>query len=145
MSAAIQPITPSSRLTQFLAACDLPVADIGQSEALQFFAQEVDDQLGGVVGLELYPPFALLRSLAVATPCRGSGLGRALVAFAEQRAAANGIDTLFLLTTNAAPFFTALGYANAARAETPAAIQATAQFSGLCPASSSLMSKCLCR
>lgn len=145
MSTAIQPIAPSSRLTQFLAACDLPVADIGPSETLQFFAQEIDDQLCGVVGLELYPPFALLRSLAVAPHCRGNGLGRELVAFAEQQAAALGIDTLYLLTTTAAPFFTTLGYTNAARSETPTAIQATAQFSGLCPASSSLMSKCLRR
>ena len=143
MSAAIQPITPSSRLTQFLAACDLPVADIGQSDALHFFAQEIDGKLCGVVGLELYPPFALLRSLAVAPHYRGCGLGRALVAFAEQHAVARGIDTLFLLTTTAAPFFAALGYTNAARSEAPAAIRSTAQFSELCPASSSFMAKFL--
>ena len=143
MTTAIHPIAPSGRLTQFLAACDLPVADIGQSETLQFFAQEIDGQLSGVVGLELYPPFALLRSLAVAPHCRGSGLGRTLLAFAEQQAAVRGVDMLFLLTTSAAPFFAAYGYANAQRSEAPAAIQTTAQFSGLCPASSSFMAKFL--
>ena len=39
--------------------------------------------------------------------------------------------------------FTALGYRLAAREEAPAAIQATSQFSGLCPATSAFLSRAL--
>jgi amino-acid N-acetyltransferase len=124
-----------------LTACKLPVSDIDASSSQQFFAHCAGEEVLGVVGLELYPPIALLRSLAVSPSCRGSELGQALVAFAEQQAAAQGITSLYLLTTTAAPFFATLGYADTARAEAPAAIQATAQFAGLCPASSSFMSK----
>src|SRR4051812_45872682 len=115
MNFTIQPIPQSAQLAQFLAACKLPVSDIAPSASLQFFAHSAGGELLGVVGLELYPPFALLRSLAVSPARRGSGLGRALVTFAERQAAAQGIASLYLLTTTAAPFFTALGYTDTAR------------------------------
>ena len=141
MNLTIQAIPQSAQLAQLLDACKLPVSDIAPSPSLQFFAHSEGEELLGVVGLELYPPIALLRSLAVSPACRGRGLGQALVAFAERQAAAQGIASLYLLTTTAAPFFATLGYANSLRADAPAAIQATAQFAGLCPASSSFMSK----
>ncbi len=48
-----------------------------------------------------------------------------------------------LLVPAAADFFAARGYTVVPRAEVPAAIQSTAQFSGLCPASSVFMAKFL--
>ncbi len=141
MDFTIRPIAQSVQLRQLLETCKLPVSDIAPTAAMPFFAHSAGEELLGVVGLELYRPFALLRSLAVAPACRDSGLGRALVAFAERQAAAQGITSLYLLTTTAAPFFATLGYADAVRTDAPAAIQSTAQFAGLCPASSSFMSK----
>ncbi|MNR54976.1 acetyltransferase [compost metagenome] len=84
---------------------------------------------------------ALLRSLAVAPEARGSGLGQALVRFAEREAAARHIGRLYLLTNTAAPFFAKLGYQATARETAPPAIRRSAQFSGLCPASASFLSK----
>src|SRR5689334_529359 len=112
MNFTIQPVQQPAQLAQLLAACNLPVSDIDTSSSQQFFAHCGGEEVLGVVGLELYPPVALLRSLAVAPACRGGGLGQALVVFAEQQAAAQGITSLYLLTTTAAPFFATLGYAD---------------------------------
>jgi amino-acid N-acetyltransferase len=137
----IKPVANSMPLMQFLAACNLPVSDLSCAESLQLFGAFSGSDLIGTVGLELTAPVALLRSLAVAPAHRGQGVGERLVALAERHAAMNGVDALYLLTTTAASFFTKLGYAFAERADAPAAIQATAQFSGLCPASSIFMAK----
>lgn len=132
---SIQDVVP------LLEECGLPVADISPASPVRFFGVRADGKLVAVVGLELFPPAGLLRSLAVAPALRGCGCGRDLVHFAESYAASQGVDTLFLLTTGAERFFLALGYAPASRSAAPAAIRATSQFSSLCPVSSSFMSR----
>lgn len=126
---------------QLLAACALPISDMDSCVALRLFSAYEGAALAGVVGLEMHGRLALLRSLAVAPGRRGTGLGKRLVAYAEKHAAEDGIESLYLLTTTAAPFFEKLGYETASRADAPPAIRATAQFSGLCPDSSSFMVK----
>ncbi len=135
----IRPVAHCAQLEQLLASCDLPVADLTTSQALQLFGAFADAELVGVVGLEMYPSVALLRSLAVAPALRGKGLGDRLVRFAEQRAEAQGVASVYLLTTTAASYFEKRGYAVATRSDAPEAIRATTQFSGMCPASSILM------
>jgi amino-acid N-acetyltransferase len=137
-------IVPESNpqdVVSLLEACALPVADISPGSSVQFFGIRSGGALVAVVGLELYPSVGLLRSLAVSPSFRGKNFARALVGFAESFAASHGIKSLFLLTTTAEPFFLALGYAPAARSSAPAVIQATSQFSSLCPASSAFLSK----
>jgi amino-acid N-acetyltransferase len=74
---------------------------------------------------------------------RGRGCGRRLVAEAEQYAARNGVQSLYLLTTTAEEFFRRLGYVRIDRASAPEAIRQTSEFSGLCPSSSAVMMKAL--
>lgn len=131
----------SGEVVALLSACNLPVADLSPASAAQLFGVRLDGTLAAIVGLELYGPFGLLRSLAVAPACRRRGIGRALIAFAESFAAAHGVESLYLLTTDAAEFFLKLGYSPLPREAAPSAIRATSQFSGLCPASSAFMSK----
>lgn len=140
----IEPITQITEIKQLLSTCGLPVSDIVSSESLLFFGCRTDSELVGAVGLELYGPVALLRSLAVLSQYRNYCLGKALVAHAESHAASLGVQQLFLLTTTAEAYFSKLGYSAASREDAPVPIKATAQFSGLCPASSSFMSKHLC-
>jgi amino-acid N-acetyltransferase len=83
----------------------------------------------------------LLRSLAVAPAFRSSGIAHKLVAFVESLAATHDIKELFLLTTTAERFFLGLGYSPAARMAAPPVIQATPQFSNLCPSSSAFLVK----
>ena len=132
---------PLEEVLALLAESNLPVADIDASSPIQFFGVRDGSRLAAVVGLELYPPVGLLRSLAVAPGFRARGTGRKLVAFVESFAAANAVQTLFLLATTAERFFLALGYVLASRACAPAAIQATSQFSTLCPDSCAFLCK----
>jgi amino-acid N-acetyltransferase len=138
---SIEHISSIEEVTGLLAESALPVADIEVSSALKFFGIRDAGVLVALVGLELYPPFCLLRSLAVRPAFRRRGLARELVAYAESRSAAQGVETLFLLTTTAPQFFLGLGYASASRDEAPSVIRATSQFSNLCPASSAFLFK----
>lgn len=130
-------------LIALLLACGLPVDDIGPASPAEFFAIRRDGAIVAVVGLERYPPAGLLRSLAVAPAWRGRGLAARLLAFAESFAGAHGVAALFLLTTTAGAYFAGKGYAPALRRAAPPAIQATRQFSALCPAAAAFMGKSL--
>lgn len=97
---------------------------------------------GAVVGsaaLEIYGGAALLRSLAVAPALRGQGLGGRLVAAALARAHALGVRRLYLLTTTAADYFPRFGFRPITRDEVDPAVRASAEFTGACPQSASVM------
>ncbi len=130
-------------VSKLLTESGLPAADLSPAHLEHFFATGAPEQLTGVVGLEISGDVALLRSLAVAADCRSQGLGQELVAAAERHAHSLGVKELYLLTTTAQHFFGRLGYRDSARASAPAAIRATREFAGLCPASSAFMNKTL--
>jgi amino-acid N-acetyltransferase len=121
----------------------LPTADIDVAELRDFIVALDGGAVVGVVGLERHGEDGLLRSLAVAPGWRGHGLGHALVEAIEARAAKLGVRLLALLTQTAAAYFAARGYAPIPRAHAPAAVQSSAEFSTLCPASSTCMVKAL--
>lgn len=145
-SLTFDPATPDDlpAIQALLAAAALPIDDVDATlvDSLQV-ARDDDRHLRGVVGLQRVAGGALLRSLAVASHARGQGVGARLLAAAEAQAWATGVRTLYLLTTSAAPFFASRGYIILARDTAPDGIRATAQFTGLCPASSVFMAKTL--
>ena len=124
-----------------LASANLPVEDLAEEHCDHFFYIGAGDSPKGLVGLELFGDVALLRSLVVAESRRGHGDGSRLLAHAESHARAQGVRRLYLLTTTAENFFASRGYQRAARDAAPAAIRATREFSGICPASSAFMAK----
>jgi amino-acid N-acetyltransferase len=130
-----------TEVMRLLQECHLPFSDIIPEQLEHFFAAGDSSGLSGVVGLELYGDAALLRSLAVSPQHRGTGLGKRLVAHAEQYAFAQGVRANYLLTTTADKFFSRLGYLPVSRSQAPLAIQNTAEFSNLCPSSSIFMVK----
>ena len=132
-----------SAVKQLLSESGLPVADITAQHLQHFFGCGSGLELEGLVGLELYGEAALLRSLAVASSRRGSGVGSGLVAHAELHAREQGVQSLYLLTTTAEKFFLRRGYARIPRENAPAAIKTTSEFSGICPTSSAFMVKYL--
>ncbi len=141
----IEPLSSLDEILPVLTGCNLPVADISVSSPPQFFGFRVAGSMVAVVGLEQFESVGLLRSLAVSPGHRGRGLARELVRFVESFALSRGVESLFLLTTTAEAFFVALGYGPASRQAAPQVIQATPQFSGLCPSSSAFLSKRLGR
>lgn len=95
----------------------------------------------GSAALEVYPDGALLRSVAVAAERQGEGLGRALTAAAIRMAEALEVPALYLLTTTAAGYFPAFGFAPVTRADVPAAVRTSVEFTSACPASATVMRK----
>jgi N-acetylglutamate synthase-like GNAT family acetyltransferase len=105
-----------------------------------FFVADRDGSVVGAVGLErVSNDRALLRSLVVARASRSGGLGTSLADAAIRRARAIGVGELFLLTTDAAPFFERLGFERVPHADAPPAVRRTREFSEFCPSTAQLM------
>lgn len=134
-------IPPEAAVTKVLASARLPTADITPGHMEHFFGAWSGASLVGVVGIEPYGTVALLRSLAVVSTQRGSGIGSLLLGQAEQYAAQKGIRSIFLLTTTAPAYFEKRGYRAIAREAVPEAIRSTKEFASLCPSSAVLMVK----
>jgi len=126
-----------------LSRAQLPVADLSAASVGKFIVAIVDESIAGLIGLECYESFGLLRSLVVDPEFRGAGLGRVLVEKLESRAARQGVRELWLLTIDADDWFQGLDYEVRQRNEAPAAIAQTAEFVSLCPGDAVLMQKTL--
>jgi amino-acid N-acetyltransferase len=101
---------------------------------------------GSIVGsaaLEVYPEGALLRSVAVATELRGQGLGHTLTDAALQLAQDLSLPAIYLLTTTAEGYFPKFGFERIARADVPATVQTSVEFTSACPSSAIVMRKTL--
>lgn len=115
-----------------LAASKLPYEDL-HPERMQEFLVVTQGQFAlGVIGLERFGDIGLLRSLAVDPERRNAGIGGELVDALERRSRDTCVRVLYLLTTTAADFFVRRGYAIVPRAQAPAALQSTQEFSTLC-------------
>lgn len=141
MTAALLDPGELAGLAWFLDAASLSSADLAEPDRM-FFRFKAES-LVGYGGLEGEGPDRLLRSIVILDDRRGNGLGQALVATLEQEARNLGVERLHLLTTTAAPFFQALGYADADRAAAPKAVAGSREFTALCPASAAYLVKAL--
>jgi amino-acid N-acetyltransferase len=133
---SIQPLGADEfpEVVALLSANGLPTSDL-EAGAAHFLGVRDSRGLEGIVAIQAYGAAGLLRSLAVRADRRGSGLGSALVLEAERLAAAHGVGSLYLLTSDAAGFFAHRGFAEVPREGAPQALRATAQFTSLCSAS----------
>ncbi len=135
------PDPPLEIVQELLSSAGLPTADLTPELLPNFFVRRQGDAPIGVVGLELFGDVGLLRSLAVAAGHRGRRVGGDLLRRAEAHARHRGVRSLYLLTTTAEGYFLARGYARSERDSAPAPIRATAEFSGLCPATAAFLVK----
>lgn len=139
MSPILRPACPPDwpAIAALLDAAHLPLA--GAEAHLDAFvvAARADGAIVGAGGLEIHGAAALLRSI-VAEP-RGTGLGSALVTRLIDDARARGLRDLVLLTTTAAAFFPRFGFVPVTREAVPAALHASAELRGACPASATVM------
>lgn len=127
---------------RLLAANGLPADDV-RTKPDCFHVGYRDCEPVGVGGIEPYGPDGLLRSVVIEPSARGDGLGTALCEALEASAAADGVRTLYLLTTTAVEFFGDRGYVEIDREAAPPAIRGTNEFTDLCPASATCMRKAL--
>lgn len=137
----IIPIEYSKNVEMLLQEEGLPTADFSESDNIKLFGFKLNENLAGIIGIEVQDNIGLLRSLVVNSNLRNTGYGQKLVNQVELWAYSNNITQLYLLTTTAAHFFTKLGYQTISREQAPTFIANTPQFSGLCPASAIFMHK----
>ena len=124
----------------------LPLDGVDDLADTTIVAHDVtDDRVVGVAALELYADGALLRSVAVDPALHGQRLGHRLTEAALELAASHGAHTVFLLTTTAERFFPKFGFEPIPRAEVPASVQRSVEFTSACPASAAVMRKRLLR
>ena len=130
-------------LAATLAEAGLPGDDLTAPGRRFFRFDTLDGETVGFGGLEPCGRDVLVRSVVVRPAFRGRGIGRNLVALLLARAHDAGARQAWLLTTSATPFFTALGFREAARETAPAAIRTSRQAAGLCPASAPLLTRAI--
>ncbi len=122
-----------------LEAAGLPTEDLQDQRWLHFVVARSGNRLCGAVGLEPAGELALLRSLVVAPPTQGAGVGRRLLAEARRLARQLGLRELWLLTTTAERFFAREGFVRVDRDGAPEAIRSSTEFCALCPDSAAVM------
>lgn len=144
MAVTLQPVDTDhlAYVERLLTRNSLPTDDVNANADCFFIAVQNGERVG-IAGLESYPPDGLLRSVVVEESHRGRGLGGELCDRVEARASAQGVETLYLLTTTAADFFLARGYERVDRTDAPAAIRKTQQFASLCPSTATCLRKSL--
>lgn len=130
-------------ILDLLHRADLPTADLEAGHVARFLVSRERGAVVGCVAVEAYGGAGLLRSLAVSPGHRGRGLGVQLAEAAEAHARDGGLGALYLLTTTAAPFFEARGYAPVDRADVPEAVRQSSEFAGVCPSSAACLGKAL--
>ena len=120
-------------IVALLAASRLPTADIDANRVGDFLVAKDERDLAGCIGCERHGRFALFRSLAVRSDCRGKGIGKRLTAAMERKCKSTGVEAAYILTETAAKFAESQGYRVVERLAVPGEIRSTRQFSGLCP------------
>ena len=121
--------------SQNLPTGDLPASLTGFYTALEY------DKIIGVIGMERYGQYGLLRSMVVHPEYRNKQVAKTLVDNLEQTAASAGIVSIYLLTETAAKYFEGKGYKTIDRKEVPAPVTTSTEFSHVCPVSATVMTK----
>jgi amino-acid N-acetyltransferase len=111
----------------------------GFEDGLPFVVARKDGMVVGSAALEEYSSGALLRSVAVAEGLRGSGIGQRLAGAAIDLAGRRGHRAIYLLTTTAADFFPRFGFSVIDRADVPAEVKQSVEFTSACPESAVVM------
>ncbi len=131
-----------AHVLDLLARAKLPDAGLRDHVETLLVARQ-DGRLIGCAALELYGEAALLRSVAVDEACRGQGIGRCLTDAALITAKQHGVSQIYLLTETAPAFFTRQGFRTIDRAEVPAAVKTSVEFTGACCQSALAMTRSL--
>lgn len=129
-------------IVSLLEAEKLPAKDL-PAVLDNFLIIRAENRLAGVIGLERYGVYGLLRSMVVHPHYRNRQLAANLVQALEEEAIAAGITTLFLLTETAENYFRKKGYQVTARSAVPEVLLQSSEFSHVCPASATVMKKAL--
>ncbi|HJW15509.1 MAG TPA: arsenic resistance N-acetyltransferase ArsN2 [Flavisolibacter sp.] len=133
-----------NEIKSLLQSQNLPAEDL--PNVLADFYTAVDaGELIGLIGMERYGHYGLLRSMVVHPDYRNKGIAETLVTQLEQDAEASGITEMYLLTETADKYFSKKGYATITRGIVPAELKGSSEFSHVCPVSAIVMKKHLAK
>lgn len=140
-------ILGKNHLQQFknlLRESGLPHNDLSDIDWFRLFGVLRQNKLVSAAGLERCDQSLLLRSVVTHPKYRGQGLSPQIVTALHQAAYETGHQEIWLLTTDASDYFIQYhDYASVDRSEVPNGIEASGEFSVLCPADAVLMRKLL--
>ena len=121
-----------------LKASNLPADDLDYKRDLLVGYYE-GNALVGTGGLEVYGPYALLRSLSVKLGIRGKSVGTTITEFLLEEARKKKLKAIYLLTETAHGFFSKKGFRDINREEVPEEVKSSSEFSHVCPVSAAVM------
>jgi amino-acid N-acetyltransferase len=121
-----------------LKSSNLPADDLDFKRDLLVGYYE-SDALVGTGGLEVYGPYALLRSLSVRMGLRGKSVGTTITEFLLTEAKKKKLKAIYLLTETAHEFFLKKGFRDVKREEVPDEVKSSSEFSRVCPTSAAVM------
>ena len=144
MNPVVQAARPEDfdAIAELLGTHQLPLDGLREHLATTVVARDADTVVGSAA-LEMYEDGALLRSVAVAPGRQHSGLGHTLVSASITLALRRRVPALYLLTTTAERYFPRFGFERIDRADVPAGVQRSVEFTSACPASAIVMRKVL--
>jgi amino-acid N-acetyltransferase len=121
-----------AKISRFLEDNGLPTSGVDKCVENFVVAQDRSGSWVGIAGLEVYSKSGLLRSVAVDRRFRCMGEGRGLVDTVLKNAKSKGIETVYLLTDNAASYFAGLGFEVVDRKDVDGAVKASVEFGEMC-------------
>ncbi len=127
------------RARALLQGSSLPVDGI-DAESVRLFVLE-EAEVVGLVAYEAYLPYALLRSLVLASSWRGQGKGRLLLDFVLAEAKNQGFKAAYGLSTTIPDWLLRLGFKEISRQDLPEQLYASKELQGACPASARVFVK----
>jgi len=137
-STVIQDAESFKAFCSHLKAAGLPHQDLNFEKNILIGYYE-DDKLIGTGALEIYGPYALLRSLAVIDAVQGRSLGSRITNELIDEAKKNNIKAIYLLTESARLFFKRKGFQDIPRESAPKEVKVSSEFSEVCPDSAVCM------
>ena len=129
-----------NEIIDLLRSNNLPWEDLPAS-LNDFYAMVDEGKIVGLIGMERYAHYGLLRSMVVHPDYRNRLIADKLVQALEQTAVKSGITAMYLLTETAEQYFSKRNYQVITRSEVPQALFQSSEFSHVCPVSATVMKK----
>lgn len=127
-------------IIELLQSEKLPIEDIPVNLD-NFIIASDNGRVIGLIGLEKYERYGLLRSLVVHPAYRKMKIGDKLIKQLLQLSQESHLKEIYLLTETAPAYFSRKEFVEITRAEAPESIKQSSEFSHVCPASAILMRK----
>jgi len=113
---------------QLLIAAGLPDTGLDRFPAGWVVVHDPEGEVAATACMEHHDSDAVLRSVAVRPERQGRGMGRCVVEAALATAGSGRVERVYILTTDAAPFFASLGFSPIERSAVPDAVRSSESF-----------------